>query len=154
NLYQHLEYFPFGEAWVEDNSSTNWTPYLFADKQLDEGTDLYYFGARYYDPRTSVWQSADPAGSSFLGVGDGGAFRPANLQLFGYAHQNPIRFTDPTGLDPTPRGTVTQAREQKTCYLHSSVNAYQVALSKRNQPAGQVEAEGPALLEKGRVGLK
>ncbi|NIV10723.1 MAG: hypothetical protein GWN62_05360, partial [Aliifodinibius sp.] len=35
-------------------------PYLYTSKELDEETGLYYYGARYYDPRTSVWQSADP----------------------------------------------------------------------------------------------
>ena len=59
-LYEHLQYFPFGEAWVEQNSNVQRTPYLFTAKELDEETKLYYFGARYYDPRTSVWQCADP----------------------------------------------------------------------------------------------
>jgi RHS repeat-associated protein len=65
-LYEHLEYFPFGEAWVEENSNTQRTPYLFTAKELDEETGLYYFGARYYDPRTSVWQSADPILGKYL----------------------------------------------------------------------------------------
>src|SRR5262249_41502743 len=59
-LYEHVEYFPFGETRVEEKSNTQLTPNLFTGKELDEETDLYYYGARYYDPRTSVWQSADP----------------------------------------------------------------------------------------------
>ncbi len=50
-LYEHVEYFPFGESWVEENSNTQRTPYLFTGKELDEETGLYYFGARYYDAR-------------------------------------------------------------------------------------------------------
>src|SRR5206468_2544897 len=61
NLYEHLEYFPSGESWVEESTNTQRTPYLFTGKELDEETGLYDFGAGYYDPRTSVWQSADPA---------------------------------------------------------------------------------------------
>src|SRR5206468_7737058 len=65
-LYEHLEYFPSGESWVEEKSNSQQNPgfntaYEFAGKELDEETQLYYFGARYYDPRTSVWQSPDPA---------------------------------------------------------------------------------------------
>ncbi|QMU60039.1 MAG: hypothetical protein GKR98_09005 [Boseongicola sp.] len=60
DVFQHLEYFPFGETWVEEHSNTQRTPWLFTGKELDEETGLYYFGARYYDPRTSVWQSPDP----------------------------------------------------------------------------------------------
>jgi RHS repeat-associated protein len=65
-LYEHLEYFPFGEGWVEENSNTQRTPYLFTAKELDEETGLYYFGARYFDPRTSVWQSGDPILDKYL----------------------------------------------------------------------------------------
>jgi RHS repeat-associated protein len=65
-LYEHLQYFPFGEAWVEENSNAQRTPYHFTSKELDEETGLYYFGARYYDPRTSVWQSADPILAKYL----------------------------------------------------------------------------------------
>ena len=29
-------------------------------KELDEETGLYYYGARYYDPRLSMWYGTDP----------------------------------------------------------------------------------------------
>jgi RHS repeat-associated protein len=106
-LFQHLEYFPFGETWVEESSNTQRTPYLFTGKELDEETGLYYFGARYYDPRTSVWQSADPALAKFLPTGTperdqqlpgmGGIYNSLNLGLYTYAHQNPVRLADPDG---------------------------------------------------------
>jgi RHS repeat-associated protein len=52
-----LEYFAFGETFVEEHSNTWRTPYLFNGKELDDETGLYYYGARYYDPVTSVWES-------------------------------------------------------------------------------------------------
>ncbi|MFV0531550.1 MAG: RHS repeat-associated core domain-containing protein, partial [Flavobacteriales bacterium] len=33
------------------------TPYLFNAKELNEETGLYYYGARYYNPRISLWLS-------------------------------------------------------------------------------------------------
>ena len=80
-IFQHLEYFPFGETWVEEHSNTQRTPYLFTSKELDEETGLYYFGARYYDPRTSVWQSPDPILLTYLlGKGSGiGIYTPRCL---------------------------------------------------------------------------
>ena len=45
-VYQHLEYFAFGETFVEEHSNTERTPYLFNGKELDEETGLYYYGAR------------------------------------------------------------------------------------------------------------
>jgi len=41
---------------------------LFNGKELDEETGLYYYGARYYDARTSVWQSVDPMAEKFGGM--------------------------------------------------------------------------------------
>jgi len=100
-LYEHMEYFPFGEGWVEENSNTQRTPYLFSAKELDEETGLYYYGARYYDPRTSVWQSADPILNRHLGgTRDGGVYNSFNLALFAYSYQNPIRLVDPDGMAP------------------------------------------------------
>ena len=106
-LYEHLEYFPFGEAWVEENSNQQRTPFLFSAKELDEETGLYYFGARYYDPRTSVWQSADPILAKYLPSGDkdkdqhlpgmGGIYTSFNINLYAYGHTNPVRYTDPDG---------------------------------------------------------
>jgi RHS repeat-associated protein len=97
-LYEHLEYFPFGETWVQEHSNTLRTPYLFTGKEFDQETGLYYFGARYYDPRTSVWQSADPIIGKYLPsggssdqsklVGMGGIFNPLNLAMYTYGHQN------------------------------------------------------------------
>jgi len=69
-LYEHLEYFPFGEGWIEENTNQQRTPYLFTAKELDEETGLYYYGARYYDPRTSVWQSPDPILAKYFPTGD------------------------------------------------------------------------------------
>jgi RHS repeat-associated protein len=50
------------------------TPYLFTAKEFDEETGLYYFGARYYDPRTSVWQNVDPILGDYLDPGPGTPF--------------------------------------------------------------------------------
>ncbi len=98
-LFEHIEYFPFGESWVEENTNQQRTPYLFSAKELDEETGLYYFGARYYDPRTSVWQSADPALAAYLDDGAPalGIRVPQNLALYSYTWNNPVIHRDPDG---------------------------------------------------------
>ena len=62
NIVQLVEYTPWGEVFVERRFGTSGfdTPYLFNGKELDEETGLYYYGARYYDPKMSVWYSTDP----------------------------------------------------------------------------------------------
>ena len=57
---QHIEYVPFGEVFIEERNNVWNTPYLLNAKELDEETGMYYYGARYYDPRLSLWMSTDP----------------------------------------------------------------------------------------------
>ncbi len=101
-LYEHLEYFPFGEAWVEENSNQQRTPFLFSAKELDEETGLYYFGARYYDPRTSVWQSTDPILDKYLdGVVNRKTFS-SDFAMYTYGRNNPVTLSDPDGRYTPP----------------------------------------------------
>ncbi|MFV0506885.1 MAG: RHS repeat-associated core domain-containing protein, partial [Bacteroidales bacterium] len=58
-VVQHIEYVPFGEVFLEERNNTWNTPYLFNGKELDEETGLYYYGARYYNPRASQFLSTD-----------------------------------------------------------------------------------------------
>jgi RHS repeat-associated protein len=78
---------------------------MFTGKELDEETQLYYFGARYYDPRTSVWQSADPLlGRYFAGDLNRGVHTPPNLSLYAYAWNNPLALFDPSGSSVSEPG--------------------------------------------------
>ncbi|HEY0653359.1 MAG TPA: SpvB/TcaC N-terminal domain-containing protein [Chryseosolibacter sp.] len=88
-VFQHLEYFAFGETFVEEHSNTDRTPYLFNGKELDEETGLYFYGERYYDPTISIWLSADPLAEMTPG------WSPYN-----YTYNNPVVFTDPDGRIP------------------------------------------------------
>jgi RHS repeat-associated protein len=97
---QHYETFPFGEAWVEEatGQADKVTPYRFTGKEWDSETQLYYFGARYYDPRTSLWVSMDPALGPYLSAdGTDGIYGPVNLSLASYSRQRPLIMTDPDG---------------------------------------------------------
>ena len=61
--------------------------YKFNGKELDEQTGYYYYGARYYDPATSIFLSVDPLAEQFPG------WNP-----YHYVHNNPINLIDPTGM--------------------------------------------------------
>ncbi|TWI78860.1 RHS repeat-associated protein [Treponema putidum] len=41
-------------------------PFRFTGKELDEETGLYYYGARYLDPKYSRWLSGDPALGEYI----------------------------------------------------------------------------------------
>ena len=83
---QHIEYVPFGEVFIEERNNTWNTPYLFNAKEFDEETGMYYYGARYYEPRLSLWMSVDPKAAD---APDWTSYR--------FCFNNPIRYTDPDG---------------------------------------------------------
>jgi RHS repeat-associated protein len=100
-VYEHAQYFPSGELWVSEHSNTQRNPYLFSGKEYEEETGLYDFGARYYDPRTSLWLSVDPAELEYIGgAGLGGMYNPVQLNGYVYAAANPVKHVDPDGRMP------------------------------------------------------
>ncbi len=65
-------------------------PYLFTSREWDAETGLYFYRARYLDPRTGTFLQEDPV-AGFL-------FIPQSLNQYPYVENNPINFTDPFGL--------------------------------------------------------
>ena len=90
NVAQFDAYLPYGELLVDEHSSTEEMPYKFNGKKLDQETGLYYYGARYMNPRTSLWYGVDPLAEKYPSVGG-----------YCYTFGNPLRFIDPTGMAPT-----------------------------------------------------
>jgi RHS repeat-associated protein len=93
NPYQFFLNLPFGETMAEQHSySGDYTNrYKFNGKELDEETGFYYYGARYYNPKFSIWLSIDPLAEKFSG------WNPYNFCL-----NNPIYFIDPDGMAAVP----------------------------------------------------
>ena len=58
---------------------------------VGKGVCLYYYGARYYDSRTSVWLGVDPLAEKYPG------WSPYN-----YTFNNPINYFDPNGKEGEP----------------------------------------------------
>ena len=104
NEYQRIEYTPYGELWVEKKTANEkdmrYLPYKFTAKEMDEETGLYYYGARYLDAKYSRWLSADPAVGEYMSGSSagGGIYDSINFNLYHYAGNNPIKYTDPTGM--------------------------------------------------------
>ncbi|SHE86162.1 RHS repeat-associated core domain-containing protein [Flavobacterium fontis] len=65
------------------------SPYKFSGKELDEETGLYYYGARYYDPKVSIWLSVDPLAEKF-----------PEWSPYNYCLNNPVVLLDPDGRSP------------------------------------------------------
>lgn len=92
-LVAREEYAPFGETTgldedafeVEGLIQRTWR---YSGKELD-ASGLYYYGWRYYQPGLARWLSADPAG-----LVDG-------ANLYRMSRNNPVRYRDNSGLNPT-----------------------------------------------------
>ena len=113
--YEHIEYTPYGELWIEEVAAgLDKLPFRFTGKEMDEETGLYYYGARYLDPKYSRWLSGDPALSDYIPnapiddeskkhnenlPGMGGVYNIVNMHLYHYAGNNPVKYTDPDGRE-------------------------------------------------------
>jgi len=86
NVAQFDAYLPYGELLVDEHSSSEDMPYKFNGKELDQETGLYYYGARYMNPRTSLWYGVDPLAEKYVSTG-----------CYVYCIDNPIRLIDPDG---------------------------------------------------------
>jgi RHS repeat-associated protein len=110
--YEHYEYAPYGETWVEEHTDTfNYINFKFTSKELDEETGLYDFGQRYLDPQVSRWMSPDPI---YDGLKDG-------LSIYGYCN-NPIVYHDPNGLltkTPITNGDFNQLEIERKQALYA-----------------------------------
>ncbi|WP_313092370.1 RHS repeat-associated core domain-containing protein [Chryseobacterium flavum] len=80
---------PFGETMAEQMTGVYNNPYKFNAKELDEETGLYYYGARYYNPRLSIWYGVDPMAAHY-----------ASWNPYAYTFDNPINLIDPDGREP------------------------------------------------------
>jgi len=80
---------PFGETMAEQMTGAYDNPYKFNGKELDAETSLYYYGARYYNPRISIWYGVDPLAEKY-----------PSCSPYVYTFNNPVVLTDPTGMEP------------------------------------------------------
>lgn len=126
--HECLEYTPYGELWIERTTTgVEKLPYRFTGKEFDEETGLYYYGARYLDPKYSRWLSADPALGEYIPgapvneearkrngnlPGMGGVFNTVNFALYHYAGNNPVKYLDPDGRTGSfPDGSPEQDKQ-------------------------------------------
>lgn len=84
-VVQTYEYDSFGN--LKDQKNRIKQPFTFTGREWDKETGLYYYRARYYDPMEGRFIPKDPIG-----------FAGGDVNLYGYTKNNPINYTDPSGL--------------------------------------------------------
>ncbi|MEK4046824.1 RHS repeat-associated core domain-containing protein [Paenibacillus sp. FSL H8-0048] len=66
--------------------------FKYTGEVYDEETGLYYLRARYYDPSMGRFLNEDTY--------EGQITNPLSLNLYTYVHNNPLRYSDPSGNMP------------------------------------------------------
>jgi len=84
-VVQSYEYSSFGRMTAKGGEVKQ--PYGFTGREWDKEIGLYYYRARFYDPKAGRFISKDPIG-----------FNGGDVNLYRYVGSNPINNTDPTGL--------------------------------------------------------
>ncbi|MBT4071816.1 MAG: hypothetical protein HOE80_03785 [Candidatus Magasanikbacteria bacterium] len=82
------EYDAFGGTIGYEGTQT--TNYLFTNQEQDFESELYYYNARYYNPKTGRFISRD----SYMGR-DGDVL---SRNRYVYVKNNPLKYVDPTGM--------------------------------------------------------
>jgi RHS repeat-associated protein len=89
-ILQQSHYYPFGmRIGIVTGQTGPENKYKFGGKEMQDefGLNEYDFGARFYDPAIGRWGCVDPM-----------ADRAPDWTPFRYGFNNPLRYTDPTGM--------------------------------------------------------
>jgi RHS repeat-associated protein len=89
SIRQIFAYDAYGNA-LGFNPALVGTSYLYSGEQFSPSLDLVYLRARYYSPTTGRFSRLDPH-FGLISV-------PPTLNKYAYAANDPVTFTDPSGL--------------------------------------------------------
>lgn len=89
-VLQATDYYPFGlimdgRSYLSGSSAKE----KFTGQERDDETGFDYFGARFYRADAPGFLQVDPLAQEF-----------PNISPYAYGNNNPLRFTDPTGMAP------------------------------------------------------
>jgi len=88
SIVQRYEYDSFGNQTITTNGGIK-QPFTFTAREYDTETGMYFYRARYYDPKVGRFVTRDPI--SFAG---------GDVNLYAYVGNNPVNLIDPDGQIP------------------------------------------------------
>jgi len=85
NIIEEEFYLPYGDIYFGNEESRH----LFTGQEKDKSTNLYYYGARYYNSLSRQFIQPDSL------IAD--IYNPQNLNRYSYVLNNPYKYVDPEG---------------------------------------------------------
>lgn len=95
NIANAYEYDSYGRPGFELEMVSQ--PFRYTGREWDAATELYHYRARQYDPETGRFLQEDPIG-----------FAAGDLNQQRYVSNNPLSYTDPSGLTAAIESGVTR----------------------------------------------
>ena len=125
-------YSPWGEILSTTGDEANTigviNPFRYRGYYYDEETELYYLNARYYDPETGRFISADMLVDGRTLVG---------YNLFAYCLNNPTNYSDPSG-NMVPAIAIIEGLLQAAAVALIAILTYQAIAYYLQTPSGQI----------------
>lgn len=137
NINTAFVYGPYGEVIEQTaDAETDLHRRRFNGKGADQISKLNYYGFRYYDPLSLQWTQADPL---YRVVPDLAEANPRRMTLYAFSLNNPVRYLDPDGRDPTFNPSISaedrralnrlyQSRDRQG-YMKKTIEAYKINAS-------------------------
>jgi RHS repeat-associated protein len=131
-ISQRIDYDEFGVVLADTNPG--FQPFGFAGGLYDQHTKLLHFGAREYDAATGRWTSKDPV-----------RFDGQDVNLYGYVYNNPLAYTDSSGLTLDQFSACIKANAQSivddtTHVAQRAVREVTALIERANQAKGAVNS--------------
>ena len=101
-IVAHIVYDAYGNIASQTNAAAR-SRMAYTGQMLDAATGLYYHKARWYDS----------CAGDFLGEGPLG-FAAGDANMARYVGNNPVNFTDPSGMAKETKGRVSLIRNKDT----------------------------------------
>jgi len=135
------DFYPFGGERILTDTCDS--AYKFTGKERDSESTLDNFGARYFSSSMGRFTSPDPDNAGAINED------PQSWNGYAYARNNPLRYTDPDGLDY--KVCVDNGNGGQNCTTYANLNDFQKAANASgatlngNDQNGQILVNGKSI---------